>query len=64
MLEVTLNDFHAMLIFNTPRSIEVAPLTLNFTVVIVVFRLDEETISRLEALKPGVRLLRAELRAL
>jgi len=53
-----------MLIFNTPRSVEVAPLTLNFTVVIVVFRLDEETISRLEALRPGVRLLRAELRAL
>ena len=61
--EVTLNDFHARLTFNAPRSIDVAPLTLNFNVVVVLLRVDEETNTRLETLTPGVRLARAEVRA-
>ena len=64
MFEVTLNDFHARLIFNAPRSIDVAPFTLNFNVVVVLLRVDEEIITRLETLTPGVRLARAEVRAL
>lgn len=63
MFEAILKDFQARLIFRAPRSLEVAPFTLNLRVDVAVFRVDDAVIMTLEALTPGVRPLNAVLRA-
>jgi len=63
MLEVTLNDLQARLTFMTPRSVMIAPSTLNLTVICVVLETEEEVIVRPDALTPGRRAPRADVKA-